>query len=95
MRTVQRALSGEAGDIRLESLLALAHALGAELGLVRVKKVRAILRRQARAKARQLAAVAQGSASLEGLAVPGPALRAVEAKIQDKLMSGPAARLWS
>lgn len=93
--TVQRVLSGKATDIRLGSLLALADALGVDLGIARRRSIRALRRQQARAKARRLAGVAQGSAALEGMGVPDKELRAIARGIEDKLVAGPSIRLWS
>ena len=93
--TVQRVLSGKASDIRLGSLLALANALGVDIGIARRRSVQSLRRQQARAKARRLAGVAQGSAALEGMGVPDKELRAIARGIEDKLVAGPAIRLWS
>jgi len=95
LRTVQRVLSGEGSDVRLRSLLAMAEALAMEARLAKRTSPEVLRRRQARAKARKLAGVAQGSAALEGMAVPDAALRAVARRIEEKLLGGPAIRLWS
>lgn len=94
LRTVQRVFSGDGRDIRLRSLLALANALGARVELKKQSSDR-LRRQQARKKAQRLAAVAQGTAALEGLAVEKQALREVERRIAAKLIVGPAIRLWS
>jgi len=95
LRCVQRALSGEGGDVRLSSLAALAEALGAEIGLRRGQSVEAMRERQAEKKAAELTGVAQGSAALEGQAVGRRTLEAAKRRTKYSLLSGPGLRLWA
>ena len=52
-------------------------------------------RQQARKKARYLISLVQGSAALEGQAVDAATVRRVERQIEEKLLAGPALRLWA
>ena len=94
MRTVQRVLHGEV-DARLQTLLAIAGVLGADIGLAKRQSIHGMKDRQARAKARRLAAIAQGSSALEGQAVNKATVRKVERRIADGLRAGSNIRLWS
>ena len=94
LRTVQRAFSNHTRGMHLRSLLAVANALGAAVELRKQSPDR-LREQQARKKARHLAALAQGTAALEGLAVQKKALRGVERRIATELIVGPSIRLWS
>ena len=94
LRTVQRLLRGRDQGARLSTVLALADALGMQLGFVKKRRASAIEREQARKKARELAAITQGSAALEGQAVPAGTVRRVVHKIESQLLAGPRVRLW-
>ena len=74
---------------------AIAEALGARISLTRSTNASAFRRRQARAKAHRLAALAQGSAALEVQAVDRETLKRTERRLAAKLLSGPPLRLWS
>jgi hypothetical protein len=93
LRTVQRGLSGE-GAVRSDSLLAMAEALGARVGVVRAKPTAAMREEQAGAKAEEIVRVTQGSSALEGLAVGEGARKLVRQKIKAKLLAGSGLRLW-
>ena len=92
--TVQKVLRG-GKNANMSTVLAISQALGAQVGLVRASKLSAVKRRQARAKAHQLAAITQGSAALEAQAVDDDAIKRAERQIEDELLSGPAIRLWA
>ena len=92
--TVQKVLQG-GKNANLSTVLAISQALGAQIGLVRESKLSAVKRRQARAKAHQLAAITQGSAALEAQAVDDDAIKRAERQIEADLLSGPAIRLWA
>ncbi len=90
--TVQRALHGEVG--RLETVASVAAALGVRLGVVSKASPNGIRHKQASVKARRLAGIVQGSSALEGQAVSADALCKIEQRIKEKLLGGPAGRLW-
>ena len=94
-RTVQRALSGQAGDVGARTLLAMAEALGMGLGVVVRKSASRLRHEVARAKAKRIIAGAQGSFALEGQAVEESHLSEVRRDLEDKLVAGPPVRLWS
>ena len=50
--------------------------------------------RQARAKARMLVAIVQGTSALEGQAVDPQEVELMEQRTAAELLSGPARRLW-
>ena len=95
LRTVQRALSGSPAGVQASSLVAMAHAVGADVDMVHERRLLAVQKEQARAKARRLAAWSQGSAALEGQAVPPSAVNDATDRLAIKLLSGPPIRLWS
>ena len=92
--TVTRILSGK-GDARLQTLLSIAEALGADIALTGKQGTRDMKDEQAKAKARRLTAIAQGSSALEGQAVNARAAQRIERQIADGLLAGPKIRLWS
>ena len=91
--TVYRALRGRKGA-RLETVLAIADALGVGLGLVRCRRPTAVRREQAKAKARLLVATALGSASIEHPVGPSEDVRRMERQAQEDLLSGSNLALW-
>lgn len=92
--TVQNVLTGKV-NARLHTILSIARALGVEIGVARVETVWTMRERQAQSKARHLAAVAQGSAALEGQAASATTLTTVQRQIAHELLAGPNLRLWS
>ena len=94
-RTVQRLLSGEAENVRVGTLAAIGEVVGATIRLSPTCGTRVIRRRQAKRKARRLVALAQGSAALEGQAVPSKELEKLIQKVADRLAVGNGIRLWS
>jgi len=96
LSTAQRVLEGST-NARLGTILALAETLGAEplRGFKFSKSAEAMQREEARAKADRLAGLAQGTAALEGQAVPPGVRLRVRRRIAYKLLAGPPVRLWS
>lgn len=94
LATVQRALGGGA-NVRFDTLTMIARAVGATVELADDLTSQAMREAEAVKKARQLAAVAQGSAALEGQAVSSDTTKAVEDRLMHELLAGPAIRLWS
>ncbi len=92
--TVQAVLRRKSGAT-LDTVSALSEALGVRIGLVGESRPSAMRRRQARAKARRLAAAAQGSAALEAQAVDADVLKRAERRIEKQLLSGPPLRRWA
>jgi len=91
--TVQRALKGDA-RARLDTITALANALGAEVTTTATDP-RELRQREAEAKAKRLVAMAQGSAALEGQAVQQSTLSDMEQGLVDKLLGGSNRRIWA
>ena len=69
--------------------------VGIDLGVVRKRSLREVVRQQAKAKAREVVVLAQGDAALEGQAVPEKELKQVRKAIEDSLATGSSVRLWS
>ena len=94
LATVERALLGHAG-VGLPAVVAIAQALGADLGIIRAPSPAVTKRRQAAEKARKLVALAQGTAALESQAVDLNTVNREERHLTARLLSGPALRLWA
>ncbi|MHC4563301.1 MAG: helix-turn-helix domain-containing protein [Planctomycetota bacterium] len=94
VRAVQSVLTGKATP-RLDTILSIAQALGVGIGVAQVNSERAMRERQAKLKAGKLAAIAQGSAALEGQAATDTTLTNVRRRIMNELLAGPNLRLWS
>ncbi len=93
-RTVRGVLGGQKSP-NLSTVLAIAQGLGAKIGIVRASRLSACRQRQARAKARRLVAMTQGSAALEVQAVDTDVIKRVERQVEAELLSGPPLRLWA
>lgn len=91
--TLYRTLGGQT-DPRLETVLAIAQALGVALGLMRERKASAVRREQARGKAKLLVATALGSASIEHPIGGGDEVRQIERQAEKDLLSGSNLALW-
>ena len=91
--TVQRALRGRTGE-KFSTVVAIADALGAEVGLVRQRQISACRKSQAKAKAKKLVGVAQGSAALENRAVGPETLLRIQREAAKELLTGSSHRLW-
>lgn len=98
--TVQRLLAGRDERPRTDILMAIAVALGVEVRLsespcvFETTEVSAFREAQARAKARRLARLVQGTMALEAEAVGADVLDDIEEENVHALLAGPARRLW-
>jgi len=92
--TVQRVLAGDVPP-RLPTLLAIAGALGAEIGITAERIPWQMRMRQARDKARALVSMAQGSAALEAQAVEEDVLDEATDQVAVELLAGSNRRLWA
>ena len=98
--TVRRLLSGGEKRARTDIVAAIAVALGVEVRLsdtphvYEVSDVSAFRRRHARAKARRLARLVQGTMALEAEAVGTDVLDEIEEHNVHALLAGSGRRLW-
>jgi len=93
MATIYRALGGHVG-VSLGAVVAIAQALGVDLGLVRCRRPTAVRREQAKAKAGLLVATALGSASIEHPIGGSEDVRRMERQAEEDLLSGSNLALW-
>ena len=99
--TVNRLLSLRENRPSIDSVSALAGVLGLEVVLGHRPRVREVVsasafrERQARAKARRLIGMVQGSMALEAEGVSAEVRREMEQETVHELLAGPARRLWS
>lgn len=92
--TLKRVLGGEA-TASFATVSAIANALGVRLGPAHTEDIASMRERQARAKARALVALVQGTSALEGQAVDPTDIALMEQRTAAELLSGPARRLWA
>ena len=98
--TVQRLLCGGESRARIDIVRAIAVALGVEvrlgesLSVHETTDVSAFRMAQARAKAKRLARLVQGTMALEAEAVSEPVVDEMEEENLHALLAGPARRLW-
>jgi len=98
--TVRRLLSGREKRARTDIVAAIATALGVEVRLSAAPCVHesvdasAFRRQQARAKAKRLAKLVQGTMALEAEAVGEDIVEELEEQNFHALLTGPAYRLW-
>ena len=92
--TLKRVFGGEV-TARFSTVSAIATALGAPLGVTNIKDAASMRRQQARAKARSLVGLVQGTSALEGQAVDPSDIELMEQRTAAELLSGPARRLWA
>ena len=98
--TVQRLLSGRERRARTDIVAAIAASLGVEVRLSDSPHVHescsvsAFRQAQARAKAKRLAKLVQGTMALEAEAVGARVLEEMEDKNVHALLAGPGRRLW-
>ncbi|MHC4819401.1 MAG: helix-turn-helix domain-containing protein [Planctomycetota bacterium] len=98
--TVHRLLSGREKRARTDIVAAIAAALGVEVRLSdsphvhESSGVSEFRRAQARAKARRLAKLVQGTMALEAEAVGTDVLEELEEQNVHALLAGPGRRLW-
>jgi transcriptional regulator with XRE-family HTH domain len=91
LRTVQRTLSGEAGDATLGTVTQLANVLGVTF---KTQEDDGMRWRAADAKAKRLASMVQGTSALEDQAVDSRVLRKIANRIRDELLVGSGSKLW-
>ena len=94
-RTIRRLLRPEAESARIATVAAMAEALGADIGLVRKRRITAVRNSQAKAKAKRIVAMAQANAALEGQGVSGEIRKLAEQDLTARLLSSTNIRLWA
>ena len=94
MRTVQRVLADGDASASFNTILKIAHALGASIRLDAADS-NDVRRTQAERKANQLVALVQGTSALEAQAVNDSSKRALKRRTVSELLSGSSRRLWS
>ena len=92
--TVKRILGGHLGAASFANVAAIAHALGATLGLQEIDTDE-LCRQQARRKAERIARLVQGTSALESQAVDGQSYNRLVEKSYHELLAGSKRRLWS
>ena len=94
--TVQRIMSGKHENVALGAVIKVARALGAEVAIQppSATDTEAIRKRQAYAKARRLAAMAQATSALEGQAVGRTVVEGVVERIAHDLLRS-RHKLWA
>jgi len=91
--TLKRIMGGEA-TASFATVSAVADALGVNFSGAPSEDVPSMRERQARAKARTLVGLVQGTSALEGQAVDRTALELMEQRTVAELLSGPSRKLW-
>ena len=94
-RTIRRLLRTEAESARIATVVAMAEALGADIGLVRKRRITAVRSKQARAKAKKIVGMAQANAALEGQGVSGETRKLAEQRATARLLGSTNLRLWA
>jgi len=92
--TLKRVLGGEA-TTSFSTVLEIAKGLGVHLQLGDAEDIASMRERQARAKARMLVAIVQGTSALEGQAVDPTDVELMERRTAAELLSGSGRRLWA
>ena len=92
--TLKRVFGGEV-TASFSTVSAIAEAMGVRLGITHAEDVAAMRQRQARAKARSLVGLVQGTSALEGQAVDPTDIELMEQRTTAELLSGSARRLWA
>jgi transcriptional regulator with XRE-family HTH domain len=92
--TIMRALSGRNPKISVENLLAIAEALGVEIGVKKIVKPSKLKEDQARRKAKQLVGMVQGTSGLEAQAVDRDTVNEMTTRTYHELLAGSPRRLW-
>jgi transcriptional regulator with XRE-family HTH domain len=96
LRTVQRALSGDAIEPEFATLAAIAGAVGASISVsLKTDDIETFKRQQAERKARRLVALTQGTSALESQAIDRRDLGRLERKTMAALLHGSNRRLWA
>lgn len=92
--TLKRVLGGEVAA-SFSTVVAIADALGMDLGPIRADDIAAMRDRQARAKAHEIVALVQGTSALEGQAVDSTDVALLEQRTAAELLSGSPRKLWA
>jgi transcriptional regulator with XRE-family HTH domain len=92
--TIMRTLSGRNLKISVENLLAIAEALGVEIGVKKIVKPSKLKEDQARRKAKQLVGMVQGTSGLEAQAVDRDTVKEMTTRTYHELLAGSPRRLW-
>ena len=93
--TIQRFFSEDAGNVSFETACKIAEILGCTLDTNETVNEQSLLEKQARAKARWLASIVQGTSSLEAQGLNKKSLAGVEENFYHKLLAGSRRKLWS
>ena len=93
--TVSRVLVGGSCDERLSTLRAIGEILGISVGLVRPRRISAVRRDRAEAKAAELVEMAQGNFALEGQAVSEKEEKRIVQQVAEQLLNSKSIRLWA
>lgn len=91
--TVKRILKGK--DASHTKTEAVAHALGIRFQLITSQDPLEFQQEQARAKARLIARMVQGTSALESQAVDAASFERLVERSYHDLMAGPSSRLWA
>ncbi len=91
--TIKRILAGEAA-VSFSNVSAIAETLGMRLAGRSGQSIASMRERQARAKARSLVAMVQGTSALEAQALAPADIELMEQRTAAELLSGPSHRLW-
>lgn len=92
--TVERVLSSRPYKVSLEDALALANAMGMNLGLEEDAGAVEMVRRQAETKARKLVDMVQGTSLLEAQGMDDEQRRHMIEETTLQLLNSPRRRLW-
>jgi len=92
--TLKRVMGGEV-TASFSTVSAVADALGVDFAKAPAEEIPAMRERQARAKARSLVALVQGTSALEGQAVAPADVELMEQRTAAELLSGSARKLWA
>jgi DNA-binding XRE family transcriptional regulator len=93
-QTVRRFFAGHHGAASFETACKLAHVLGLSITVEETVTAEQIIARQATQRARHLAAMVQGTSSLEARGLSAPQLAVVEQQLMRDLLKGSRSRLW-
>ena len=92
--TVMRFLSGRHPQASFQNVVAIAGALGCQVGFRPTATAGELRRSQARAKARQLVGMVQGTSGLEAQAVDPEQLEELTEQAANDLLAGSRQKLW-
>lgn len=94
LATVNRLLGAGLEQASFRNVVAVANALGMSLRWAAVPAF-SFKQNHARKKAKQLAAMVQGTSALEGQAVDSNVRDEIEKEIECRLLAGPKRKLWA